>query len=139
MDFIIHREQYSAELFRNMELKTRDRYLQERFREFYLGTMYRIDSLIGLRKKNGKWLSNCVPLSAVRPYLVDIQLRQPFTDAQGLSLSIIRADTSRQLYLLLQSFVKSSKGRALFRHLQEDTQAHLTRCTDLYERLLGLQ
>jgi len=138
-DFIIKREESSAELFLIMAEKTKNGFLKQRFEEFYVETVRRLGYLSDFRKNQGKNLSFRIPLNSVKSYLVDIQLREQFNDSQALALTILRAETSERLYHRMESLVEDSESRALFHLLHEEIGAHRIRCNALYDQNLGLE
>ncbi|MGB9618666.1 MAG: hypothetical protein ACP5M0_07085 [Desulfomonilaceae bacterium] len=134
IDFLVHREESSAGIFLLMAQRSNDFYLKEWFHEFYLGALRRKNCLLEFKKADGRGLAKPVPLASVRQYLVDIQLKDCFSDSQGLAISILRAETSGQLYARMQSLVETGAARAFFCHLREEVEAHRTRCNQLHDR-----
>jgi len=136
LDFLIRREESSAELFLVMAEKTFDDSLKEWFRELHLGTIRRAKALVAFKTAGERCLLKQVPLASVKHYLVDVRLKDDFTEKQALALSILRADTSRLLYVRMQCFVEGPDARALFGHLEKEIEAHRIRCNFLYDRTL---
>lgn len=138
VDFLIHREESSASLFLRVAKTTRDSSLKDWFEEFYVETMRRRNNLIELKNTDANALTKKVPLASVRNYLVDMQTKEELTDSQALSLTILRADTSIQLYSFMRTFVQSYNAQSLFRLFQEELEAHRVRCSILYDRILEI-
>ncbi len=134
LDFLIRREESSAAIFILMAERSSDFCLKEWFHEFYLGAVRRKNCLLEFKKADKRGLAKPIPLASVRQYLVDIQLKDRFSDSQALAISILRAETSGQLYARIQSLVDTAVARAFFCHLREEVEAHKRRCNLLYDR-----